>query len=982
MKNNESFSKNLRNYIIRITPERVVGASGLAVLCAASALAFDPKSALGLEQWVGNLGLNVLASILHEGYSKFLNTSSKNDLNNLSQLAEHLSHSIRKQANLRIEIGTFLDNLDAFKIAEEIVKGDPAIHGWLLVKVYSDVTQYRADFDHIHQTLTEMNLILQGLLELSEHNFSRLLLNNLSQVEIRANKFNRSPFFAHAQVSEPFWADRVAELDSLSRSWQGNKVRVISLIGLGGIGKSSLVRRWFDTDIKNTFECDGFFWWSFYYQPSLDEFLESALSYLTDGTFHFSEMRSPWARIQTVISLLSQGRFIIVLDGLEVMQKSSDYGDKFGQLEDKAFQNFLQLLADPIQHNSFIVITSRYPVTDLQSLSSSSHKNIKIDYFSSQDGAKYLQMRGVQGSLKHLNNLAKEYGGHALSLQILAGYLIEFFQGNPNAANEIPTISSIEGNKTHQILSAYNKKISNTQKAFMKLLSAFRRPLSKKSLLVLLTSQYSNKHALLEELSKLDTFELETLFSNLVNRKLISREVDPNNAILFTTHPIIRSFFYLQLRNESNLENELNLILQQYSSNIQIPENLQKIEDLAPLFDVIYYSCRAGEYDTAITLYHDHMSLGHWELGFKFGAYEFQIAFLREFFPDRDLRKSPLVTKQKAVPFLYSELAYCFGKLGQPVEAIQFFSRAAEHSLEYSDYKSAAIAFQGLAGGKANVGHLQEALDLSNKAIHFAKLANAKLWQVNTLATFAWISYMIGNITKAREYYNLANSIRWSDNPEEWGLYSILGVQYATFLLSIGQFDESLANLQRNLKICIVRQWKESIAYCKKLLGDISFINQEYKQAQTYYNDAMRIARKFGVQDLIIQILVGNARIGILNRNYAESQAFLSIALKMSLESNYMLLQINVHNCRAELELEREDLNQAIIHAQFALKLSKKTASLWQQGEALYNLGKSFLLLNQKQKAKDYLLLALKIQKQIHDRKLPSTKILLDECSR
>ncbi len=158
----DSFRIQLKQKLSRITSSQVTGASGLAVLCAASALALAPSSeqafVTALVQWVGGLGLNVLAGVLQQSYHDLLSQPSRDEQEQLTKLAELLTKDVRRQAELRREVGAFLGekNLDAFRIAQEVVEGNPAVHGWLLVQIFQDVTQYRDDFDQIHATLAEM----------------------------------------------------------------------------------------------------------------------------------------------------------------------------------------------------------------------------------------------------------------------------------------------------------------------------------------------------------------------------------------------------------------------------------------------------------------------------------------------------------------------------------------------------------------------------------------------------------------------------------------------------------------------------------------------------------------------------------------------------------------------------------------------------------------------------------------------------------
>ena len=61
--------------------------------------------------------------------------------------------------------------------------------------------------------------------------------------------------------------------------------------------------------------------------------------------------------------MLYKKRYLFVLDGLEVMQHTT--GDRFGQLKNEDFRDFLDYFARP-GHQSFCLVTSRAPLLDLE----------------------------------------------------------------------------------------------------------------------------------------------------------------------------------------------------------------------------------------------------------------------------------------------------------------------------------------------------------------------------------------------------------------------------------------------------------------------------------------------------------------------------------------------------------------------------------------------------------------------------------------
>ena len=142
----------------------------------------------------------------------------------------------------------------------------------------------------------------------------------------------------------PEWTGRDELLAQLTSDWNDPATHVTSLIGFGGEGKSSLARQWVDTLLAGDSlpplsqkmgerpgkGVDGLFWWGFYENRSVDEFLEAALNYLSGGRIDPKAVPSSSLRAQIIGAMLGAGRYLFVLDGLEVMQHQD--GDQYGLL--------------------------------------------------------------------------------------------------------------------------------------------------------------------------------------------------------------------------------------------------------------------------------------------------------------------------------------------------------------------------------------------------------------------------------------------------------------------------------------------------------------------------------------------------------------------------------------------------------------------------------------------------------------------------
>jgi hypothetical protein len=276
--------------------------------------------------------------------------------------------------------------------------------------------------DRLVQVLGEIRPDLEKTLELARPHVADLPLE---------------PLFAHRFPSQLDWAGRAQELDHLTSFWKDLPYRVMAIVGLGGIGKSALVRRWYDEFTLRNIRPDGFFWWSFYTQPDVDAFLTRALAYLTGGRYQRLLAPSIEAMVEDLISLSAEGRFLFVLDGLEIMQQTPPEEYRPAQIKDRNLHNLLTRWADPKVHDGRCLITSRFTLPDLGSRTLALAKRP----LSLEESCSLLRKRGVTGSDDDLAWLTTPYSGHPDSLSRLADFLIHNHKGN----SQDPLVQAIFG---------------------------------------------------------------------------------------------------------------------------------------------------------------------------------------------------------------------------------------------------------------------------------------------------------------------------------------------------------------------------------------------------------------------------------------------------------------------------------------------------------------------------------------------------------
>ena len=216
---------------------------------------------------------------------------------------------------------------------------------------------------------------------------------------------------------------RQARLADLDAAWAAPSTHAISLIAVGGAGKTALVTHWLqrlaDDDWRGA---ETVFAWSFYSQgagedrqASGSQFFPAAFEFLGEEMPQTKDPRAPGVRLA---QLVRERNALLVLDGLEPIQyPPADATD--GRIKDPAVQALVRELAT--SQPGLLVVTSRVEVADLREKRESSAPMIDLARLSPEAGAHLLGELGVKGKQEDLEKVAGEVHGHGRTVEIGGG---------------------------------------------------------------------------------------------------------------------------------------------------------------------------------------------------------------------------------------------------------------------------------------------------------------------------------------------------------------------------------------------------------------------------------------------------------------------------------------------------------------------------------------------------------------------------------
>lgn len=771
---------------------------------------------------------------------------------------------------------------------------------------------------------------------------------------------------APALVEE--WAGREAFLSALDRDWVNSQCHLTGVIGFGGEGKSTLARQWVhnleqDAELPQP---DGVFWWGFYEQPSIDEFFDAVLNYLDLGNIDPGQLTSVEAKAQTIRAM--RGRYLFVLDGLEVLQEQE--GDDYGLLKNRDLCTFLRIFADG-NHASFCLLTSRFPVLDLIDYTSYQHRELGPLELSA--GCQLLRNIRIQGSNKELEAVVRDWGGYALSLRWLGTYLLDQHQGKVKRVRKIPIPDKHEPvyDRLQKLLRDYDGYLTQAEKEFLKVFSLFRLPVVegialqqvfqeqpagfyipprkkpidpitkflqklKKSLDWILQRKRNSLVALREKLhvsvAELNSYD----FLNALLHRLISYRIVKNypESKFFTLHPLIRNHYLAQVTQEgSERVKVIHRRIGRFYKNTLIQEN-PTLTDLTPLIEAVHHLCQAGDYDEAFEFaWQQIFQRERRVLTTELGAWDTSLEMMKAFFPNNDWTQNPLVISQGEQAWILNHVGLCLMMLGRLKEASQFYERSNQIRIRQEDWRNASIGYQNLTTLYAALGDLIVSSTAAKSALTYAHRADCPTEECDSLFIQGWIDHLQGNLHVAQTVFQKSNSLGKQVFPNGPHPYGFRGMRYAEYLRCTGDTDYARSITEANQIIAQQNRWIHILSLCHRLLGDLDAAEDNVHDAQTHYNEALHLARRISGRDVLIEALLARGRWAAQQGNVLAA-GDLEEALGYAVAGGYRIYEADIRVALAWMNRAAGNLDVAQKEAIRAQHMSQEMGYHWGQVDA------------------------------------------------
>ncbi len=308
---------------------------------------------------------------------------------------------------------------------------------------------------------------------------------------------------------------RTQELTQLKQWILSDRCRLVALLGMGGMGKTTLGVKFAK---QNAEKFDFVIWRSLRQATPLSSILTNLIQFLSpQSSIDFEDIGSG---ISQLMEILRSCRCLLILDDVEMILSRQDlagyYADSFEE-----YGQFIQRVAQE-PHQSCLVLASSEKLKDLGKLEGQKVRSLQV-VGSEEISQNILEERGFVVSQDWMS-LSERYGFNPLAVKIVSAMVQELYEGQ--VANFIK--NTLLMGDVRSLLDQPFERLSLAEKELMYWLALEQRPIQ--------LSQLQEKMLL-----PLSASELLEIMGSLGRRSLIEKS-QKDHQTYFSLQPVVMKY--------------------------------------------------------------------------------------------------------------------------------------------------------------------------------------------------------------------------------------------------------------------------------------------------------------------------------------------------------------------------------------------------------------------------------------------------------
>lgn len=350
-----------------------------------------------------------------------------------------------------------------------------------------------------------------------DHNvYNPIKFNNYNQQTQESDTNTKSKSYYHDLTLAPKiikFYNRETELQTLSNWILNHNTPLISVLGLSGIGKSYLVRKFIDLNLD---KFQVIIWKSLKYPQSLNSLITDLLN-----TYQQQSEETLQANLKQLFDILIQKRCLIILDNIETIFTNGQFAGQY-QPEYLDYQKFFKMITE-INHQSSVILISQEKCPEMNCLYQQLNLSQSLE-LSGLNDINILDNIGLKNQDSWLK-LIQIYEGNSTYLKDIVILIQDVYDGEVTeflAENSLIITQNIQSH-FHDLFN----RLSAIEKQIILELSKLNQPISREDL---------------KQNLALSSVDFVKGLQSLQQRYLVTKIKE--NKILFKLSPVFREYLF------------------------------------------------------------------------------------------------------------------------------------------------------------------------------------------------------------------------------------------------------------------------------------------------------------------------------------------------------------------------------------------------------------------------------------------------------